>query len=154
MALVAILCAACTATTGTRLTQTSAQAKGVHLTVCNQDVFYDPQPIPTGTPENVAAFEARWGTGWQSWDGTICSALFVTSVEPDGSAHVLYIWGSTIYIDGGIASNGKAHVTGDNLEVLLTNGAVVKYHRIGTTLQGEYRHAGFRSTISLPEVLP
>jgi hypothetical protein len=81
-------------------TPTSYATTGGDMQLCGA-TFKKPviELPPPGTPPNVAAFLGQWGDGHQGWNGgtagTMCSALFVISVTPDGSAKTIEAAGAT-----------------------------------------------------------
>lgn len=76
-------------------------AMGAHaaqIAVCDQRLEYALAAPAPGAPAEARAFSGVWAGNWAygAFDesmGPLCAALVVESVEADGTARVLYIWG-------------------------------------------------------------
>lgn len=95
-------------------------------------------PVPTGTPANIAAFSGVWGP--DKWNGMLCSVLIVKSVQPDGAADVVYLWGKAeswnIWNPGYIRVLGK--IEGSKLVFHNTFGIRVEYTYVDGKLKGVF----------------
>lgn len=117
---------------GSTVQQVVAQGAGTSATpariqVCGLSVSAQREPVPPGTPANVAAFHGFWADG--RWNDVLCAALIVRSVTPEGRADVSYIWGAhppwNITAPG--ESRVSARITGNQLFLTLANGTAVAY---------------------------
>jgi hypothetical protein len=69
----------------------SAAASAEPLAVCEQSLEYHVEAPGPQVQANMRAFSGVW-VG--KWDSGLCGALVVESVQPDGTAGLLYINGS------------------------------------------------------------
>ena len=69
---------------------------------CEQNVSYR-LADPSTLPEHYRRFLGAWSDA--AWDANTCAALIVESVDPDGTASVIYVYGplgSSSHAPGGI----------------------------------------------------
>jgi len=96
------------------LTVSSAQA--AQITACDQTLTYTVTPPAAGTPTNAQAFSGVWTGQWQGGGGTpLCTVLIVQSVNADGSANVLYVWGKNEFVRTPGNQQVNAKISGDTL---------------------------------------
>lgn len=105
----------------------STASAPARIQVCGLSVSAQREPVPPGTPANVAAFHGLWADG--RWNDVLCAALMVRSVTPDGQAAVSYIWGA--HTPWNITAPGESRVSariiGNQLFLTLANGTAVAY---------------------------
>ena len=83
-----------------------------------------------GVPENLARFSGVWSGTWKDHGrDALCSTLVVLEIQPDGSAAVVYSWGTweQWLIDHAGYQLAEGSIKGKKLRFTISNGAKVAY---------------------------
>jgi hypothetical protein len=98
-------------------------------TFCEQSIKYEPGPLDATVPKSFGTFQGVWVGQWSP--GGLCSVLIVEKVDSNGSAWVIYAWGSQIRFDIKPGYDRSSAKITDKLRFVRGKAAQYSYELVG-----------------------